>query len=110
MQAIVKKILCLCLGFLLLFVVSCSDQPKREVNYISPAIKSKNSLHAKFTLDEVDNKMDPSCMMPLTAGIGDTLHYQHLVLGFCSAECRKEFLKDPAGNLALAQLKKRIKP
>jgi YHS domain-containing protein len=57
----------------------------------------------------VNNKLDPSCMMPLTAGIGDTLHYEGLVLGFCSAECKKEFSKDPKGNLVLAQIKKNIK-
>ena len=48
-------------------------------------------------------------MMPLTAGIGDTLHYKGFVLGFCSAECKKDFFKDPEGNFALAQIKKNIK-
>ena len=85
---------------------ACNHSPKTEAQYVSPAIKAKDSTHVKFKLTDVDNKLDPSCMMPLTAGIGDTVHYKGLVLGFCSAECKKDFFKDPEGNLKLAQLKK----
>jgi YHS domain-containing protein len=106
MKRIAENILYEFAGLLLLIIISCNHQPKKEVKYVSPAIANKNSSHSKFTVNEVDNKLDPSCMMPLTAGIGDTLHYEGLVLGFCSAECKNEFLKDPKGNLALAQIKK----
>jgi YHS domain-containing protein len=109
MKRIAENILYECFGILLLIFVSCNDQPKKEVRYVSPAIANKKSSHSTFTVNDVDNKLDPSCMMPLTAGIGDTLHYQGLVLGFCSAECKNEFLKDPKGNLALAQIKKKNK-
>jgi YHS domain-containing protein len=109
MKRIVENILYEFAGLLLLIIMSCNHQPKKEVKYVSPAIANKNLSHSKFTVNDVDNKLDPSCMMPLAAGIGDTLHYQGLVLGFCSAECKKEFLKDPKGNLALAQVKKNIK-
>lgn len=54
----------------------------------------------------VDNKKDPSCGMPVTAGIADTAHYKNKVLGFCSKECKAEFLKNPEANLAAAELKK----
>ena len=94
---------------ILLISISCNHTTKVESNYISPAIRSKVSSHPKFTINDVDNKLDPSCMMPLTAGIGDTLHYKGFVLGFCSAECKKDFFKDPEGNFALAQIKKNIK-
>ena len=95
-----------CVG---LFVASCNHQPKTETKFISPAIKDKKLAHSKFTLNVVDNKLDPSCMMPLTAGIGDTAHYKGFVLGFCSTECKKDFFKDPEANLALAQLRKNSK-
>ena len=54
----------------------------------------------KFTADMVDNKKDFACGMPVTAGISDTLHYEGKVYGFCSKECKDEFMKDPKGYLA----------
>jgi YHS domain-containing protein len=92
--------------WLLPALMSCNQQAKQELKYISPAITAAKRSHAKFSLKDVDNKIDPSCMMPLTAGIGDTLHFHGLVLGFCSPECKKDFFTDPKGNLRLAQLKK----
>jgi YHS domain-containing protein len=43
--------------------------------------------------------------MPVTAGISDTAHYEKNVLGFCSVECKNEFLKNPKANLAAAELR-----
>jgi hypothetical protein len=91
---------------LLAALMSCNPQPKKELKYISPAITAAKRSRTKFSLKDVDNKIDPSCMMPLTAGIGDTLHFRGLVLGFCSPECKSDFFTDPKGNLRLAQLKK----
>ncbi|MCK9402048.1 MAG: YHS domain-containing protein [Chitinophagaceae bacterium] len=54
----------------------------------------------------VDNKKDPTCGMPTTAGISDTAHYKDHVLGFCSKECKDEFLKNPDAAIAAAELKK----
>lgn len=42
---------------------------------------------------------DLACGMPLSAGIGDTAHYQGKLYGFCSKECKEEFLKNPAAYL-----------
>jgi len=53
----------------------------------------------------VDNKKDPTCGMPVTAGISDTAHYDNKVLGFCSAGCKEEFLKNPKANIAAAEMK-----
>ncbi len=68
---------------------------------------SKNLLNpeVRFTADMVDNKKDPSCGMPVTAGILDTAHYKGKVLGFCSKECKAEFEKAPEKYLVAAQLK-----
>lgn len=43
---------------------------------------------------------DPSCGMPLTAGIGDTAHYKRKLYGFYSTECKNEFLKNPSAYIA----------
>ena len=58
-----------------------------------------------YAVSLVNNKKDPSCGMPVTAGISDTAHYEKLVLGFCSTECKNEFLKNPKANIAAAELK-----
>ena len=96
--------------WLLPAILSCSQKPKQEIKYVSPAVTAGKLLHGKYSVKDVDNRIDPSCMMPLSAGIGDTLHYLGLVLGFCSLECKKDFFKDPKGNLRLAQLKKSKNP
>ena len=48
----------------------------------------------------VDNTNDLVCGMPLTAGIGDTAHYNGKVYGFCSRGCKDKFVKSPAEYLA----------
>ena len=63
------------------------------------------SAEKTYAISLVNNKKDPSCGMPVTAGISDTTNYENLVLGFCSTECKNEFLKNPKANLAAAELK-----
>jgi YHS domain-containing protein len=63
-------------------------------------MKTEQQASPKFTADMVDNKKDFACGMPVTAGINDTAHYEGKVYGFCSKECKDEFLKDPKGYLA----------
>jgi YHS domain-containing protein len=58
-----------------------------------------------YAVSLVNNKKDPTCGMPVTAGISDTAHYEKNVLGFCSTECKNEFLKNPKANLAAAEIK-----
>lgn len=62
------------------------------------------SAEKTYAISLVNNKKDPSCGMPVTAGISDTTHYENLVLGFCSTECKNEFLKNPKANLAAAEV------
>jgi len=88
-----------------LFIISCSNH-KAKKNTESNVASVTNADTAKFTLAMVDNKRDPSCGMPVAAGIGDTAHYKGKVLGFCSKECKDEFLKDPEKNITAADLKK----
>ncbi len=50
-----------------------------------------------------DYGKDPTCGMPLKYGLEDTLHYKGKLYGFCSKECKEEFLKDPVSYLAKAK-------
>jgi YHS domain-containing protein len=54
----------------------------------------------------VDNKKDPACGMPVSAGISDTAQYKGQVLGFCSKECKISFEKNPEGLIAAAEMRK----
>jgi YHS domain-containing protein len=53
----------------------------------------------------VNNKKDPSCGMPVTAGIADTAHFKGKVLGFCGTGCKDDFLKNPDAMIAAAEIK-----
>jgi YHS domain-containing protein len=99
-----KSVLLIVVLFAGLSVFSCNNQSKQ--NGASDTLSVTKTDSVKYTAAMVDNKRDPSCGMPVSAGIGDTAHYKNLVLGFCSKECKDEFLKNPEKNLAAADLKK----
>jgi YHS domain-containing protein len=86
-------------------IFSCNHPEKMGQGNLPPAIVKKDSAVARFAIKEMANKKDPVCGMPLTAGIGDTLYYKGKVLGFCSAECKQEFIKDPPKYIAAAEPK-----
>lgn len=78
-----------------------SKDPAPAATAIMP-VDSVKSFNAAL----VDNKKDPSCGMPVTAGISDTAHYNNKVLGFCSTECKDSFLKDAKNLFASVEFKK----
>ena len=57
-----------------------------------------------FPVSMVNNKKDPTCGMPVTAGISDTAHYKDKIIGFCSVGCKDEFKLAPEANIAAAEL------
>jgi YHS domain-containing protein len=74
-------------------------------NIDSAANAASEDSVTSYDISIVDNKKDPTCGMPVTAGISDTAHYNNKVLGFCSAGCKEEFLKNPKANIAAAEIK-----
>ena len=84
---------------LLLLAASCHQQQSAPATTpaadttATPATMEKKAH--KFEASMVANKKDPSCGMPVTAGIEDTVHYKDLVLGFCSKECKDAFVAKP---------------
>lgn len=67
-----------------------SNQIKVKENNaaIAPTTATQENLFANI---HFASKIDTSCGMPLTAGIGDTLHLGNKIYGFCSKECKDEF-------------------
>jgi len=84
---------------LLIFILASCNNPEQADHKANPTDSSSNKPKAKFTTSMVVNKIDLSCGMPLTAGIEDTCHYNGKVYGFCSKECKDDFLKNPAGAI-----------
>jgi YHS domain-containing protein len=78
---------------MILLVASCHNGQQPTI--AAPSTDTTTMNMNKYTLDMVDNKKDLNCGMPLSAGIGDTAHYQGKVYGFCSTECKDAFLAKP---------------
>jgi hypothetical protein len=75
---------------------SCNNQAEKTEVVVAPGEDTltiqENVQQTKFTPDMVVNKHDMTCGMPVTAGISDTCHLNGKVYGFCSAECKAEFV------------------
>ncbi|MBS1598363.1 MAG: YHS domain-containing protein [Bacteroidetes bacterium] len=84
----------------IVLLIACGDN-KQAAKVNEEARKKaaeKIAASTKTSLDSLvfDNKKDLVCDMPLSTGVGDTLHYKGKLYGFCSKECKKEFLRKPA--------------
>ena len=86
--------------------VSCNsaEAPTQEV-VDTTAQTSMEPAATSFPVSMVNNKKDPTCGMPVTAGISDTAHYKDKIIGFCSVGCKDEFKLAPEANIAAAELK-----
>ena len=89
---------------------ACNAKPQTETTTVAKdsvesMVPKADTTAPKFTAAMVDNKKDPNCGMPVTAGIMDTVHYKGKVYGFCSDECRDAFLKNPVAMVKAAELK-----
>lgn len=58
-----------------------------EVTTIADKPKEKPFANVQFA-----SKRDTSCGMPLSAGLEDTVHVKDKIYGFCSKECKDEFV------------------
>jgi YHS domain-containing protein len=94
----------------LLFTACASNKTNQNDsvnnNETSTTMSTDTTSEVSYDLALIDNKKDPTCGMPTSAGVTDTAHYDGKVLGFCAKECKEEFLKNPKANIAAAELKK----
>ncbi|MFZ9239570.1 MAG: YHS domain-containing protein [Chitinophagaceae bacterium] len=82
-------------GLIFTALLACNQQEEKQAEMPMATVDSP-----KFTPAMVVNEKDYACGMPVTAGISDTCHYEGKAYGFCSTECKNEFLKDPKKYLA----------
>jgi len=92
---------------IILFAAACNSAPKKndsqkinESDTSMVAVQQKNSVPV-YTPAMLDSKKDLVCGMPVTEGISDTAHYKGKVYGFCSKECKEEFIKTPVQYLSV---------
>jgi YHS domain-containing protein len=89
-----------------IFLMACGNNSATSTAKMdSAATTTAQDSTVSYDISLVDNKKDPTCGMPVTAGISDTAHYDNKVLGFCSTGCKEEFLKNPKASIAAAELK-----
>ena len=71
------------------------NQPREKENKIAiaPATDTGKTEEKPFANIHFASKYDTSCGMPLAAGLEDTLHLNDKIYGFCSKECKDEFIK-----------------
>lgn len=88
---------------LLFLVISCSCNNNHETKAVAsppamPAATKDSAVTAKINIKETDlaDKKDPVCGMPAFRYLEDTAVYKGNIYGFCSKDCKDEFLKDPA--------------
>ena len=84
------------------FIMSCGNPQESKMgtpdNNGSKSMKEEVSTEKTYPVTLVNNKKDPTCGMPVTAGIQDTASYDKVVLGFCSKECKEEAIAGLAKN------------
>ncbi|HBT94440.1 MAG TPA: hypothetical protein DEB23_09435 [Chitinophagaceae bacterium] len=92
-----------------LFLIACGNPMDDTANNAATSETTANmatdtAIEKTYDVKILDNKKDPTCGMPVTAGVSDTAHYKNKVIGFCATECKAEFLKNPEANIAAAEL------
>lgn len=91
----------LILPVLVLIAFSCNQQPQKPAQ-TAPAKQMAPRDTAKAGLGNLTFavKKDLVCGMPVSAGISDTFRYKDKLYGFCSPECKEEFVKLPGQFIA----------
>ena len=101
-----KKLTFIVCGIISLLWISCGSSTSKTETSDSIAVMTQDTSSAMtYDIALVNNKKDPTCGMPVSAGISDTAHYDNQIIGFCSTECKNEFLKNPKAGIAAAELK-----
>lgn len=82
-------------GLLLLSLASCHSSQGTDAAAPADTMATMKDTTKTYDVALLDNKKDPVCGMPSAAGMQDTIHLNGKVIGFCSKECKNNFLKNP---------------
>jgi YHS domain-containing protein len=81
-------------------LISCNQTNKAVPEKKMEAMPVKDSAKNNLGGLSYASTKDLSCGMPISAGLSDTATYKGKLYGFCSPECKADFLKDPEAHLA----------
>ena len=84
-----------------ILLAACSSHSQKETSVEN--LKSIQSVEApanNFANVTFAATKDLNCGMPHSAGVEDTAHYKGKIYGFCSKECKDDFLKNPEAEIA----------
>ena len=75
----------------ILIAGGCNSAASKQTEFVSaPADSTPKKDYSNVVFA---TKKDTTCGMPLSAGIGDTLHWNGKVYGFCSKQCKDAFVE-----------------
>lgn len=84
---------------LTLVFTACNQKPESKTDMAAATEEKPKTIEIKVS-DLATNK-DFVCGMEVSdGGIADTASYEGKLYGFCSSECKDEFVKNPASFLA----------
>ena len=84
-----------------ILLAACSSHSQKETSVENVKIIDSVEVPANnFANVTFASKKDLNCGMPLSAGVEDTAHYKGKIYGFCSEECKDDFLKNPEAEIA----------
>ena len=86
-----KQSIILTIAISIITGIACNSAGDKKIEFISPA--KDTGPKKDYTKVVFASKKDTTCGMPLSAGIGDTLHWNGKVYGFCSKECKDAFVE-----------------
>ena len=86
--------------FFVCLLVACKNEKHKQANKIINKKRPKplnTNIINEIIIDTnlLASKKDLVCYMPLWTGIGDTCVYKGKIYGFCSKDCKSDFLKNP---------------
>ncbi len=80
--------------------LSCNNnQPDQAKQKADTTITAEKKTKPDFSKIKFATNKDSTCGMPLSAGVEDTAIVDGKVYGFCSKECKDEFLKTHLASL-----------
>ena len=84
---------------LVLSLASCNQKAGQQPETSTPA--KEEPKKPEITVSQLASNKDFVCGMEVAdGGIADTASYEGKIYGFCSAECKAEFVKNPSSYLA----------
>ncbi len=100
-----KMLTAVCSVLLAIGLTSCGGE-KQEAQMEHQMMQESAPAKMDISVDMLATNTDPNCGMKLTTeAVKDTAVYRGKLYGFCSADCKENFKKDPQAKLSAMEEK-----